>query len=71
MHANGLFMLSLFTLVYLFPLLSFFLFNFLWYGTNVPGCVETLGSAEKEGGREKGAYAGICEFLSSTQSSVC
>lgn len=46
LHANGLFMLSLFTLVYLFSLLSFFLFHFLWYGTNVPGCVETLGWAE-------------------------
>lgn len=43
LRASGLFMLSLFTLVYLFPLLSLFLFHFLWYGTNVPGCVERLG----------------------------
>lgn len=54
LHASGLFMLSLFTLVYLFPLLSLFLFHFLWYGTSVPGYVERLGWAEMTEGGWKG-----------------
>lgn len=54
LHANGLFMLPLFSLVYVFPLLSLFLFHFLWYGTNVPGCVGRLGWSEMAEKRVEG-----------------
>lgn len=73
LHANGLFMLSLFTLVYLFPLLSYSYFiSFgmgLMFQVVLGDCIELRW--QKEGGGEEGAYTGRCEFLPSTQSLIC